>query len=73
MQLLFEQLNVDPLDITSLIFAWKLKAKVPFEFSESEFINGCINLKADTLEKLTRIIRKFLYIYSQFSFVFNDY
>lgn len=59
MQSLFDQLNVDPLDITALLFAWKLKAKVPFEFSKDEFMNGCVALKADSLEKLKKTIRTF--------------
>lgn len=58
MQALFEVLNVDPLDITALLFAWKLNAKVPFEFSQSEFVNGCVVLKADSIEKLKKAIRK---------------
>lgn len=66
MEKLFEQLNVDPLHITSLIFAWKLNAKVPFEFSESEFINGCIALKADSLDKLRNVIRKWLSLFVYF-------
>lgn len=56
MQLLFEALDVDPLDITALIFAWKLNAKVPFEFSQTEFVNGCVSFKADSLDKLKKVI-----------------
>lgn len=61
MQALFERLNVDPLDISALIFAWKLQAKVPFEFSRAEFINGCVKLNADSVDKLKKVIRKFVY------------
>lgn len=56
MQLLFDALNVDPVDITALIFAWKLNAQVPFEFSQSEFVNGCVTLKTDSLDKLKNLV-----------------
>ncbi len=55
----FKALKVDPLNIVTLIFAWKLKAKVPFEFSRSEFVDGCLALNCDTMEKLKRTIRKY--------------
>lgn len=57
MQTLFDRLDLDPLDISTLIFAWKLQAKVPFEFSRAEFVNGCIQMQADSLEKLKKTIR----------------
>lgn len=60
MQDLFQHLDVDPVDITALIFAWKLKAKVPFEFSKDEFMSGCVALKADSIEKLKKVIRTFI-------------
>lgn len=53
----FDKLQIDPLSITSLVFAWKLKAKVPCEFSRSEFVNGCVALEADSMEKLQRCLR----------------
>lgn len=71
MQDLFEVLNIDPLDITALIFAWKLNAKVPFEFTHVEFVNGCIALKADSIEKLKKIIRKSTPISALFCYVFS--
>ena len=60
MQALFEALDVDPLDIISLVFAWKLRAKTPFEFSRSEFVDGCVNLGTDSLEKLKAVLRTFV-------------
>lgn len=53
-QQLFSDAHIDPLDITSLIFAYKLKAKVPFEFSHTEFVNGLTLLKSDSVEKLRK-------------------
>eukprot|EP00178_Gracilaria_changii_P021150 TRINITY_DN62_c0_g1_i4.p2 TRINITY_DN62_c0_g1~~TRINITY_DN62_c0_g1_i4.p2 ORF type:complete len:247 (+),score=56.81 TRINITY_DN62_c0_g1_i4:199-939(+) len=55
-QALFERLQIDILDISTLIFAWKLQAKVPFEFSKKEFVDGCANLRADSWEKLKKVI-----------------
>lgn len=55
----FKAVNVDPLDIVTLIFAWKIKAKVPCEFSNTEFVEGCLSLNCDTLPKLKRVIRTF--------------
>ncbi|KAI0556552.1 DCUN1 domain containing protein [Gracilaria domingensis] len=46
----------DILDISTLIFAWKLQAKVPFEFSKKEFVDGCANLRADSWDKLKKVI-----------------
>lgn len=60
MEKLFVRLKIDPLDIVALIFAWKLQAKVPFEFSRQEFTNGCIKLEVDSLEKLQKLIRKYM-------------
>lgn len=57
MQALFDVLGVDPLNIIALIFAWKLKAKVPFEFKREEFVNGCVTLNCDSLEKLKTVLR----------------
>eukprot|EP00177_Eucheuma_denticulatum_P000261 GFKZ01000444.1.p1 GENE.GFKZ01000444.1~~GFKZ01000444.1.p1 ORF type:complete len:256 (-),score=37.17 GFKZ01000444.1:738-1505(-) len=56
MQALFDALDVDPLDIISLVFAWKLHATVPFEFSRSEFVSGCTVLKVDSIEKLKAVL-----------------
>lgn len=56
LQSLFEALDVDPCDIISLVFAWKLGAKTPFEFSRTEFVNGCVNLGVDSVEKLKAIL-----------------
>lgn len=58
MQALFEAMGVDPLDIISLVFAWKLSPLVPFEFSRPEFINGCIEMEADSIQKLKAVLRK---------------
>lgn len=56
MQALFNALEVDPLDIISLVFAWKLHATVPFEFSRTEFVNGCTALEVDSIEKLKAVL-----------------
>lgn len=58
MQALFERLDVDPLNIVALIFAWKLDAKTPFEFTRKEFVDGCAALGCDSISKLRRTIRK---------------
>lgn len=58
MQELFNRLDIDPLHISTLVFAWKLQAKVPFEFSKREFVDGCANLHADSWDKLKTVIRK---------------
>jgi DCN1-like protein 1/2 len=50
----FEALELDPLDVTALIFAWKLKAKTPCEFSRTEFVEGCLAMDVDTLQKLRK-------------------
>lgn len=55
----FSAVSVDPLDIVTLIFAWKLNAKIPFEFSRTEFVDGCLALGCETIEKLKRTIRTF--------------
>lgn len=65
MEGLFDTIGVDPLDISSLIFAWKLGAKVPFEFSRTEFVSGCAELGADSIEKLQAVIRKFCSFFVQ--------
>lgn len=57
-QALFDRLQIDILDIATLIFAWKLRAKVPFEFSKKEFVDGCVSLRADSWDKLKKVIRK---------------
>lgn len=58
MQALFQQLKVDPLDIATLIFAWKLKGTVPFEFTREQFINGCMDLEVDSIDNLRKVMRK---------------
>lgn len=59
LQALFDAMEVDPLDIVSLVFAWKLMAKVPFEFSRTEFVKGCTAMEVDSLEKLKAVLRKY--------------
>lgn len=49
---LFDALELDPLDVTALIFAWKLRAKTPCEFTRSEFVDGLLRLNVDSLRKL---------------------
>lgn len=61
MQSLFDALEVDPCDIISLVFAWKLGAKTPFEFSRTEFVNGCVSLETDSVEKLKAVLRTSLH------------
>ena len=53
----FTALKMDPLDINTLVFAYKLKAREPFEFSRNEFIDGCLAMGCDTMDKLRRTIR----------------
>ena len=54
---LFSELGVDPVSVEPLIFAWKLDAVVPFEFSRSEFTEGCLKLGCDTIAKLKSAMR----------------
>jgi DCN1-like protein 1/2 len=53
---LMEAIELDPLDVTALIFAWKLNARTPCEFSRCEFIDGLVSLGVDSLSKLKRKI-----------------
>lgn len=53
----FDAIELDPLDISALIFAWKLNAQTPCEFSRSEFVEGLANLGADSIPKLKRKVR----------------
>lgn len=54
---LFTELGVDTVSVEPLIFAWKLEAAVPFEFSRSEFTEGCLQLGCDTIDKLRSAMR----------------
>jgi DCN1-like protein 1/2 len=50
----FEALELDPLDISALIFAWKLNAQTPCEFSRAEFVDGLMRLGVDSMAKLKK-------------------
>lgn len=50
----FEALELDPLDISALIFAWKLNAQTPCEFSRAEFVDGLVRLGVDSMAKLRK-------------------
>lgn len=50
----FEALELDPLDISALIFAWKLNAQTPCEFSRAEFVDGLMRLGVDSISKLKK-------------------
>ncbi|KAI1712154.1 UBA-like domain-containing protein [Ditylenchus destructor] len=52
MQRLLNDLGVNPTDRVVLAFAWKLKAEKQCEFSQSEFRDGLLAIKADSLDKL---------------------
>ncbi|KAK4528495.1 hypothetical protein GAYE_SCF59G6439 [Galdieria yellowstonensis] len=54
LQKLFEDLQVDPSDIVTLVLAWKLQAKSACEFTETEFVDGLANMQVDSLEKLKK-------------------
>ncbi len=54
---LFAKLDVSPVAIEALIFAWKLDGKVPFEFTRRQFVEGCLALGCDSLEQLKAVIR----------------
>lgn len=51
---LFDAVDLDPLDISALIFAWKLNAQTPCEFSRHEFVEGLIKLGVDSMPKLKK-------------------
>lgn len=51
---LFEALELDPLDISALIFAWKLNAQTPCEFTRHEFVDGLVKLGVDSMPKLKK-------------------
>lgn len=50
----FEALELNPLDISALIFAWKLNAQTPCEFSRAEFVDGLMRLGVDSMAKLKK-------------------
>lgn len=50
----FDALDLDPLDVSALIFAWKLGASTPCEFSRAEFVDGLVRLGVDSLAKLKK-------------------
>lgn len=54
MEHFFSALDLDPLDISALIFAWKLNAKTPCEFSRTEFVDGLMRLGVDSMAKLKK-------------------
>eukprot|EP01089_Gocevia_fonbrunei_P013775 TRINITY_DN3607_c0_g1_i1.p1 TRINITY_DN3607_c0_g1~~TRINITY_DN3607_c0_g1_i1.p1 ORF type:complete len:231 (+),score=47.86 TRINITY_DN3607_c0_g1_i1:142-834(+) len=51
---LFKDLNIDPEDLLTIIFAWQLKAENPGEFSRDEWKEGLAYLKCDTIDKLKK-------------------
>jgi hypothetical protein len=62
LQKLFEDLQVDPSDIVTLVLAWKLQAKSACEFTETEFVDGLANMQVDSLEKLKKKLSKCLFV-----------
>mmetsp|Transcript_12091 Transcript_12091/g.24625 ORF Transcript_12091/g.24625 Transcript_12091/m.24625 type:complete len:187 (+) Transcript_12091:406-966(+) len=53
---MFTDMHIDPLDIRGLVFAWKIRAHRPCEFSRKEFVDGLVDLGVDSLPKLSKVI-----------------
>jgi len=49
---LLNDLGLNHSDVKVLLLAWKLKAEVQCEFSRSEFVNGMLELRCDSIDKL---------------------
>ncbi|XP_054714927.1 DCN1-like protein 3 [Uloborus diversus] len=49
---LCSDLNVQPEDYRVLLLAWKFNAKVMFCFTKEEFVSGCRNLRADSVQDI---------------------
>lgn len=45
-------MQVDPMDISVLVFAWHCEAEAMCEFKHDEFVKGMVSLGVDTVEKL---------------------
>lgn len=56
---LCEDLEVQPEDVAVLVLAWHLKAKRSGFFSHDEFMNGCEEMRVDSLAKLKEKIPVF--------------
>lgn len=52
-------LQLDPTSITVLVFAWKLRAAVQCEFTQTEFVEGMETLQADSIKKLKTVLPVF--------------
>ncbi|KFD51486.1 hypothetical protein M514_07699 [Trichuris suis] len=46
-------------DILVLVLAWKMRAKTQCEFTKNEFVNGLLEMKCDTIEKLRNKLEKY--------------
>jgi len=53
-QKLCDDLGLEPEDIKMLAFAWKLDAKVPCEFSRTEWDTGLLAFGADSIDSLRK-------------------
>merc|ERR1712071_720567 len=56
---LCEHIGIDPEDVRALVLLWKLGAnKKPGQITKQEWIQGCIKLEADSIDKFKNIIPK---------------
>jgi len=55
----FQDVGVDPEDVSWLIYAWHLKAKVMGIFTKTEFITGMKKLQLDTIQKVKTALHNF--------------
>uniref|UniRef100_A0A5S6QXN9 Defective in cullin neddylation protein n=1 Tax=Trichuris muris TaxID=70415 RepID=A0A5S6QXN9_TRIMR len=46
-------------DLLVLVLAWKMRAKTQCEFTKDEFVNGLMEIRCDSLEKLRNKLEKF--------------
>mmetsp|Transcript_9905 Transcript_9905/g.10993 ORF Transcript_9905/g.10993 Transcript_9905/m.10993 type:complete len:257 (-) Transcript_9905:138-908(-) len=54
MEKFFQDINVDPAEITSLILAWLFDAKTLGEFSKEEFVEGLKSLRCESIADLKK-------------------
>jgi hypothetical protein len=50
----FNELGVDPLDVSVLVLCWHFKAQRMCYFTQEEFVTGLLKLNCSTLQELKR-------------------
>ncbi|CDW52584.1 DCN1 protein 1 [Trichuris trichiura] len=54
-----KDLHLSSDDLLVLVLAWKMRAKTQCEFTKNEFVNGLLEMRCDTIEKLRNKLEKF--------------